>query len=351
MKRYLRFSFAALLLVSFTASFVHAAKHRKARDEEWIFAVSGDSRNCGDIVMPAIAADALKAAPLFYVHLGDFRWGSHIDDDLAHDTQHPNSMNMEQYLKIAWQDFIDSQLAPFGKTPIYLGIGNHELNGHTREQYLTTFRPWLNHGASSTAYYRWKIQGVDFIMMDNASEEQFDTAQMTWFRKILAEDEADAKVKTVVVGMHEALPDSISFNHSMSQSTNPNAISSGREVYQKLLHARDQSGKNVYVLASHSHYYMDGTFNTPYWHGHGGVLPGWIVGTAGAVRYQLPENSSLANEAKAHVYGYLLGHVGTTGKIRFEFHQLNEDSVPAQVVARFQKKTVHTCFEENSAHN
>ena len=26
----------------------------------WQFAVSGDSRNCGDVVMPAIAADALS---------------------------------------------------------------------------------------------------------------------------------------------------------------------------------------------------------------------------------------------------------------------------------------------------
>jgi hypothetical protein len=40
---------------------------------EWRFAVSGDSRNCGDVVMPGIAAGVLKEGPAFYWHLGDFR--------------------------------------------------------------------------------------------------------------------------------------------------------------------------------------------------------------------------------------------------------------------------------------
>jgi hypothetical protein len=37
------------------------------------FAVSGDSRNCGDVVMPAIAAGARKNSANFYWHLGDMR--------------------------------------------------------------------------------------------------------------------------------------------------------------------------------------------------------------------------------------------------------------------------------------
>jgi hypothetical protein len=41
--------------------------------DTWKFAVSGDSRNCGDIVMPAIAAGVLKSGAEFYWHLGDFR--------------------------------------------------------------------------------------------------------------------------------------------------------------------------------------------------------------------------------------------------------------------------------------
>ena len=62
----------------------------------------------------------------------------------------------------------------------------------------------------------------------------------------------------------------------------PTGTESGRRVYADLLRAQDEAHKHVYVLASHSHYYMDGIFNTDYWKQHGGVLPGWIVGTAGA---------------------------------------------------------------------
>ena len=48
----------------------------------WTFAVSGDSRNCGDFVMPAIAAKVKAEKDVFYWHLGDFRWISSPDQDL-----------------------------------------------------------------------------------------------------------------------------------------------------------------------------------------------------------------------------------------------------------------------------
>lgn len=38
---------------------------------EWRFIVSGDSRNCGDVVMPTIAAHSSRYTPSFYWHLGD----------------------------------------------------------------------------------------------------------------------------------------------------------------------------------------------------------------------------------------------------------------------------------------
>jgi hypothetical protein len=41
--------------------------------QPWTFAVSGDSRNCGDVVMPAIAAGVHQDQAAFYWHLGDFR--------------------------------------------------------------------------------------------------------------------------------------------------------------------------------------------------------------------------------------------------------------------------------------
>jgi len=49
----------------------------------WKFAVSGDSRNCGDIVMPAIAAGVLASQSEFYWHLGDFRAIYTFDEDMV----------------------------------------------------------------------------------------------------------------------------------------------------------------------------------------------------------------------------------------------------------------------------
>src|SRR6266850_5250398 len=49
----------------------------------WRFVVSGDSRNCGDVVMPAIAAHSSEMyKPTFYWHLGDLRAVYKIDEDM-----------------------------------------------------------------------------------------------------------------------------------------------------------------------------------------------------------------------------------------------------------------------------
>ena len=49
----------------------------------WQFIVSGDSRNCGDVVMPSIAAHSAPYSPSFYWHLGDFRAIYRFDQDYA----------------------------------------------------------------------------------------------------------------------------------------------------------------------------------------------------------------------------------------------------------------------------
>ncbi len=145
---------------------------------------------------------------------------------------------------------------------------------------------------------------------------------MKWIQGVLKRDQADASVRALILGMHEALPESISKDHSMNQSAQ--GEESGRKVYQWLLDFKQQSSKPVYVLASHSHFYMDGIFNTEYWRSHGGVLPGWIIGTAGAERYVLPPNAKDAKAAKAHVYGYLLATVSGSKEdpVHFDFHEL-----------------------------
>src|SRR5215475_3906105 len=56
---------------------------------EWHFVVSGDSRNCGDVVMPAIAEAASRHQASFYLHLGDFRAIYDFDQDMRLPDKHP----------------------------------------------------------------------------------------------------------------------------------------------------------------------------------------------------------------------------------------------------------------------
>jgi hypothetical protein len=345
---------------------IGSGKLVESPEATWNFAVSGDSRNCGDVVMPAIAADALKHDPAFYWHLGDLRKTSDFDEDMQHEPEHiAHPMTISDYLGAEWDDFVQNQIRPFGLLPFFVGIGNHEtVPPKTREQFLIEFAPWLNapvleaqrlnddgNNYHVRAYYHWIVGGVDFINLDNATPDQFDSAQLAWFEGVLARDEADPILRTVVVGMHRALPESISSGHSMNES--PTGTESGRRVYADLLKTQNGAHKHVYVLACHSHYFMDGIFNTDYWRTKGGVLPGWIVGTAGAVRYKLPEGSNEARQAMTKVYGYLLATVnpsgGPGGEIRFEFHEIKEPDVPSVVVDRFKPDFVHWCFEKNTA--
>jgi hypothetical protein len=328
----------------------------------WRFLASGDSRNCGDVVMPGIAETARKNQVAFYWHLGDLRLTSNFDEDIAHQPEHlAKPLTITEYGRIEWPDYIQSQIAPFGSTPFFLGIGNHETVPpyKTREDFLLQFADWLDSPVLRAqrlkddptdfrmkTYFHWIDRGVAFYYLDSATADQFDAAQLSWFERVLAKDLADPSITTIVTGMHKALPESISAGHSMNES--PTGTESGRRVYADLLRARDEGHKHVYVLASHSHYFMDGIFNTDYWKQHGGVLSGWIVGTAGAVRYPLPSGSSDAHIAVTNVYGSLLATVQPNGEINFEFQKEEESDVPASVTARYGKDFVHWCFAENS---
>lgn len=313
--------------------------------------------------MPAIASETKQEGAAFYWHLGDLRLVAGVDEDIAHQPAHlATPLSMPEYEAITWDDFIQSQVVPFGKLPVYLGIGNHEaIPPKSREEFETQFAKWLDKpdlraqrlhddpkALEPKTYYRWIKGGVDFIYMDNATTDQFDTEQMQWFEGALRSDAADARVRTVLVGMHEALPKSVAENHSMSESS-PQAVANGLRAYKDLLGFHSRTRKHVYILASHSHYFMDGIFNTSYWRGNGGVLPGWIVGTAGAVRYALPPGwQGEARTAETNVYGFMTGGVHADGSIDFAFHLLSEKDIPASVVAKYTPAFVHWCFAENS---
>ena len=321
------------------------------------FAVSGDSRNCGDIVMPAIASGVRKDGAQFYWHLGDYRAIYDFDEDMVApprlhlDQPH---MTISSYLGGAWPDFIKNQLSPFGDLPLFLGVGNHEMippKDHKTflDQFGTYFdtppihaqRERDNDAGGVRTYYHWVASGVDFLTLDNAGNSTFDPAQMDWIRTRLAADRNDASIKTIVIGMHEALPGSVGLSHSMCDSSD--GIVTGREVYD-LLWNLQSAGKHVYVLASHSHFVVKDVYQTPYWNNH--VLPGWIVGTAGAVRYRLPPE--LGNRfAHTDVYGYLLATVMSDGSIDFEFKELSLDDLRVANAGKNPDSLVGWCYAEN----
>jgi len=331
-------------------------------ESEWSFAVSGDSRNCGDIVMSAIAPKVRADGAKFYWHLGDYRANYDFDEDMLAATAARNQhLAVADYQRTAWSDFIAQQLEPFGDLPVYLAIGNHELvPPKTRADYLQQFADWLDtpelraqrlrddpRAHKLTTYYHWIRDGVDFISLDNASPDQFDGEQVAWLEKVLARDETDANIRTVVVGMHDALPDSVSAGHSMDES--PQMEQSGRRVYRDLLNLRGKSKKHVYVLASHSHFFAEDVYNDACHPTPETLLPGWIVGTAGAVRYRLPANLFGAKNAHTDVYGYLLGTVQPNGEVRFLFREVLQKDISAGVSERYGSKQVTACFEGNKS--
>jgi hypothetical protein len=357
-------AFVAAAVAMAAAAPVGAGRLQRASGArpEWRFAVSGDSRNCGDVVMPAIARRVIEAGPAFYWHLGDFRAIYTFDEDIQGERQHAGlpPLTISEYESLAWDDFIANQVGPFGSLPVFLGIGNHELiPPKTRDDYLTAFADWLgtpairgqrladdpaDHGLE--AYYHWIDRGVDFIALDNGSLDQFDAVQMAWLRAVLARDVANRSITTIVVGSHRALPDSLSAGHSMNES--PAGEQSGRLAYAALLEAHTKGGKQVYLIASHSHLFMQNVFDTERLRANGGVLPGWIVGTGGALRYPLPTGVKPGPGARTNVYGYLLATVVADGRITFEFRQVAEQDVPERVVNRYGADTVRWCFEQNS---
>ena len=373
--------FAALLCDSGAAQSVKAQEHLGNQSGQkpevapsplpegsWRFIVSGDSRNCGDIVMPAIAAHSGQFAPSFYWHLGDLRAIYKVDEDMAFAAAvNGEFLSCTLYLQRAWPDFIEHQIAPFGSVPFYVGIGNHEVIApKDRFQFRRQFAPWLDQptlheqrakdepGQKKDAvgepeapqtYFHWMQKNVDFVYLDNASD-CFPATQLEWLKRVLEKDASNSEVKSVVVGMHESLPDSLANSHSMGDSPVPEARPAGEKAYQMLLAFRAQTHKPVYVLSSHSHFYLENIFDTPPLQKKGEPLPGWIVGTGGAERYTLPVPSSAA--ARQDVYGYLIGTVAADGTIQFAFQEIREPDIPAATRLEYPATLVHWCFAHNS---
>jgi len=327
-------------------------------DAAWTFAVSGDSRNCGDFVMPAIAAKVKAENDAFYWHLGDFRWMSSEDEDMMAMGTPGVPMSKNEYQQRAWDDFLSHQIAAFGQTPVFIGRGNHEtVPPMTREGYIVKFSALLDQpeiaaqrkedgadGAPVGPWYHWVRNGVDFITLDNAVHDEFTRAQMHWLRSVLDRDlDPHSGVRAIVAGMHEALPHSTGSEHAMDDWDL--GVRTGELVYHWLYDAQ-AAGKHVYIIASHSHYFSPNVFNTGYWKEHSSkVVPGWIIGAAGAHRYRLPNQADPA--AKTNIYGFLRGTVQADGTIDFGLVELSEADLDNAKWPNAPDAAIHECYVHN----
>jgi hypothetical protein len=330
----------------------------QTNDATWSFAVSGDSRNCGDFVMPAIASSVKAENDAFYWHLGDFRWTSNEDQDLVSMLPPGKVLSIDEYHRIEWDDFLAHQIKAFGSFPVFLGRGNHEnVAPMTREGYIAKFTPFLDRpeiaeqrksdGASAGPvgpWYHWTHGGVDFITLDNASREEFSDAQLKWLRGVLDRDLAPGSgIRAIVAGMHEALPHSTGAEHAMDDWDLGERT--GDKVYTWFYDVQ-AAGKHVYLIASHSHYYSPNIYNTLYWKQYSNrVVPGLIIGLAGAYRYALPKTA--AKEAKTHIYGFMQGLVHADGQIDFKLHELSEDNLIKSRWPNAPLAAIHECVVNN----
>lgn len=328
----------------------------------WTFAVSGDSRNCGDLVMPAIAARVKAEGDAFYWHLGDLRAIYTQDEDLV--SMEPADvapLSLAEYAEVAWDDFLVHQMGPFGDLPVFLGRGNHEaIAPMTRDRFNAKFSAYLNRpeivlqnradkaafGAAappSSPWYHFVRNGVDFITLDNSTTDEFSDAQLTWLRALLQRDQ-DPKsgVTTIVAGMHEALPHSSSPGHSMDDWYR--GTTTGEVVYRWFAEAH-KAGKHVYLLASHSHFYSPDVYDTPFWKKEDIVLPGTIIGSAGAQRYLLPDTAS--RDSVTNIYGYLKATVREDGTVRFALEQISKEEMIAVKWPSAPMSQIDFCVEQN----
>lgn len=346
----------ALLACFAISSLVAAAQ---ANDATWTFAVSGDSRNCGDFVMPVIAAKVQAEHDTFYWHLGDFRWMSQPDQDLVSMLPENKPLSIEEYHRTAWDDFLTHQMTSFGSFPVFLGRGNHEnVPPMTRDGYTAKFQKYLDRPEIAAQrksdgveagpigpWYHWTENGVDFITLDNASREEFSDAQLKWLRGVLDRDLApNSGVRAIIAGMHEALPHSKGSEHAMDDWELGERT--GDLVYTWFYDAQ-AAGKHVYLIASHSHYYSPNIFSTPYWKQHTNrVVPGLIIGAAGAHRYALPKTAD--KTARSHIYGYVQGVVHADGQIDFNLHVFSEDDLKQYRWPNAPLDAIHDCFVNNA---
>jgi hypothetical protein len=90
---------------------------------------------------------------------------------------------------------------------------------------------------------------------------------------------------------------------------------------------------------------MEDVYHTADWKNK--VLPGWIIGTAGAVRHRIPGESGATQKAQTDVYGYMIATVAADSSVSFEFKKLSLDDILATSQDKYPESLVRWCYAEN----
>lgn len=161
MKRF-RSGSALLLAALLWATAAHA----------WSFGVCGDSRDDKNGIFPGILAAVRDSDMEFLLHTGDL--------------ERPGG-------KKSWEAF-KAKTAGFGK-PLYVGIGNHEIQGGTREEFARFF------GLRSTSY-GFTHRDTHFIIIDNAGGSLPDDVLRWADRELAAHPKGKNGIARIAVAMH-----------------------------------------------------------------------------------------------------------------------------------------------------
>lgn len=168
----------------------------------------------------------------FVIELGDFK-----DQDAI-----PNEANTLKYLEA-----IEGAFHQFNG-PTYHVLGNHDMDGISKEQFLT--RVVNTDIPTSESYYSFNQNGFHFVVLDGnftRDGKAYDHGNFTWDNTLIPESQVnwlkdDLKVNQLpaVVFIHQMLDDSKSKEQSVQNAA---------QVRQIL----EQSGKVICVFQGHVH--------------------------------------------------------------------------------------------------
>lgn len=342
------------------------AQGKPAGDAPWVFTAAGASADCGSAVMPAIAAASRAQHAAFHWHLGGFRHGSKVDKDalFLRVMQTPGGVpGILDYAGVAQGDVREHQIKLFAGERIYTTFGApEEERPLTKYQFQITLREQFEypelvaqraadgdrlangHGLSPP-YYHWRERNVEFISIDTSSERWPEPAQQRWIERVVTRAIVDERIRTVVVATHEPLPHS----RALEVDCPPRAVVERREGLYQTFARVAAAGKRIYLLSASQHYFLNDLYATPYWQSaeHGAVvLPGVMVGTAGAERMLAPGSPP---DAAPGDYGYLRAEVAADGEIRFAFVPLTRAELENAPGSDFEPGLGKACSEGNIA--